>query len=124
MVCRSNRGHRLLVAYILRDIRRIARSSVEDLLRLILPRFSFSNFLLLLNGNMSCPCCVAFVLATKKAAQLSGLIAKPSTTKTSSSSTSQSWWSKGSLLQARSLRTMMAMLSIAGPIIVGIGVVD
>jgi hypothetical protein len=62
-----------LVAYILRDIRRIARSSVEDLLRLILPRFSFSNFLLLLNGNMSCPCCVAFVLATKKGSTTFGV---------------------------------------------------
>jgi hypothetical protein len=67
MVCRSNRGRRLLVAYILRDIRRITRSSVEDLLRLTLSCFSFSNFLLLLNGNMACPCCVALVLATKKA---------------------------------------------------------
>jgi hypothetical protein len=27
---------------------------VEDLLRLTPPRFSFSNFLLLLNGNMAC----------------------------------------------------------------------
>jgi hypothetical protein len=124
MACRSNRGRRLLVAYILRYIRRIAQSSVEDLLRLILPRFNFSNFLLLLNGNMSCPCCVVLVLATKNAVQLSGSIAKPSTTKTSSSSTSRSWWSEGSLLHAGSLRTMMAMLSIAGPIIVGIGVVD
>jgi hypothetical protein len=60
----------------------------------------------------------------KKAVQLSGLIAKPSTTKTSFSSTSWSWWPERSLLHARSLRTMMAMLSIAGPIIVGIGVVD
>jgi hypothetical protein len=69
MACRSNRGRRLLVAYILWDIRRIARSSVEDLLRLTLScfSFSFSNFLLLLNGNMACPCCVALVLVTKKA---------------------------------------------------------
>jgi hypothetical protein len=66
MACRSNRGRRLLVAYILRDIRRVARRSVEDLLRLTLPRFSFSYFLLLLNGNMACPCCVALVLATKR----------------------------------------------------------
>jgi hypothetical protein len=66
MACRSDRSRRLLVTHILRDIRRIARSSVEDLLRLTLPRFSFSNFLLLLNGNMACPCCVALVLATKR----------------------------------------------------------
>jgi hypothetical protein len=124
MACRSNSGHRLLVAYILRDIRRVTWSSVEDLLRLILPRFSFSNFLLLLNGDMACPCCMALVLATKKAVQVLGLIAKPSTTKTSSSTTSRSWWSERSLLHARSLRTMMAMLSIVGPIIVGTGVVD
>jgi hypothetical protein len=124
MACQSDRNHRLLVTHILRDIRRIARSSVEDLLWLTLTRFSFSNFLLLLNGNMACPCCVALVLTTKKAPQLSGLIAKPSTTKTSSSSTSRSSWSEGSLLHARSLRTMMAMLSIAGPVIVGVGFVD
>jgi hypothetical protein len=55
-----------LVAYILRDIRRIAQSSVKDLLRLTLSCFSFSNFLLLLNGNMACPCCVALVRAIKK----------------------------------------------------------
>jgi hypothetical protein len=121
MACRSDRSHKLLVTHILRDIGRIARSSV---LRLTLSRFSFSNFLLLLNGNMACPCCLALVLATKKAVQLLGLIAKPSTTKTFSSSTSRSWWSEGSLLHARSLRTMMAMLSIAGPVIVGVGVVD
>jgi hypothetical protein len=124
MACRSNRGRRLLVAYILRDIRRIAQSSVEDLLRLILSCFSFSNFLLLLNGNMACPYCMTLVLATKKVVQILGLIAKPSTTKTSSSSTYRSWWSERSLLHARSLRTMMAMLSIVGPIIIGIGVVD
>jgi hypothetical protein len=124
MTCRSNRGRRLLVAYILWDIRRVARSSVEDLLRLTLARFSFSNFFLLLNGNLACPCCVALVLATKKAVQLSRLIAKPSTTKTSSSSTSRSWRSKTSLLHTRSLGTMMAMLGIAGPTIVGSGVVD
>jgi hypothetical protein len=67
MACRSNRDCRLLVAYIRQDIRRIARSSVEDLLRLTLSCFSFSNFLLLLNGNLACPCCVALVLVTKKA---------------------------------------------------------
>jgi hypothetical protein len=124
MACRSNRGRRLLVAYILRDVRRIARSSVENLLRLTLPRFSFNNFLLLLNGNMACPCCVALVLTTKKAVQLARLIAKPSTTETSFSCTSRSWWSKRSLLHAQTLRTMMAMLSIVGPIIIDIGVVD
>jgi hypothetical protein len=66
MACRSNRGRRLLVTYILQDIRRIARNSVEDLLWLTLPCFSFSNFLLLLIGNMACPCCVTLVVATKR----------------------------------------------------------
>ena len=75
----------LLIAYVFWDVWGITRSSVEDLLRLTLPRFSFNNFLLLLNSNLACPCCVALVLATKRAVQLSGLIAKPSTTKTSSS---------------------------------------
>jgi hypothetical protein len=80
MACRSDRSRRLLVAHIPQDIRRITRSSVEDLLRLTLPRFSFSNFLLLLNGNMACPCCVDFVLTTKKTVQFPGLVAKPSST--------------------------------------------
>jgi hypothetical protein len=123
MACRSDGSRGLLITHILQDIRRIARSSVEDLLRLTLPRLSFSKFLLLLNGNVTCPCCVALVLATKKAVQLAGLISKPSTTKASSSFASQSWWSE-SLLHARSLRTMMAMLSITGPVIAGIGIVD
>jgi hypothetical protein len=97
---------------------------MEDLLRLILPRLSFSNFLLLLNCDLACSCCVALVPATKKTVQLSGLIAKPSSTETSSSSTPQNRWSERSLLHARRLRTVMAMLNITGPFIIGIGVVN
>jgi hypothetical protein len=90
MACQRNRSHRLLFAYVLWDEWRITRSSVEDLLRLTLPRFSFSNFLLLLNCDLACPCCMALVLATKKIVQLSGLIVEPSSTETSSSSASRS----------------------------------
>jgi hypothetical protein len=96
MTCRRDRGRRLLIAYIFWDVWRVARSSVEDLLRLTLPRLGFNNFL-------ACPCCMALVLATKEAVQLSRLIAEPSSTEASYSSTSQSWWSERSLLHARRL---------------------
>jgi hypothetical protein len=124
MACRSNKSHRLLIAYVFWDVWGITRSSVEDLLRLTLSRLSFDNFLLLLNCNLACSYCVALVLATKKTVQLSGLIAKPSSTKTSSSSAPWSRWSERGLLHARRLRTVMAMLNIAGPFIIGIGVVN
>jgi hypothetical protein len=103
MTCQSNRSRRLLVAYIFWDVWRVARSSVEDLLRLTLSRLGFSNFLLLLNCDLACPCCMALVLATKEAVQLSGLIAEPSSTEASSCFASRSWWSKRSLLHARRL---------------------
>ena len=100
MACRSNRSRRLLIAYVFWDVWGITRSSVEDLLRLTLPCLSFSNFLLLLNCNLTCSCCVALVLTTKKIVQLSGLIAKSSSTETSSSPAPRSRWSKKSLLHA------------------------
>jgi hypothetical protein len=103
MTCRSDKSRRLLISYIFWDVWRVARSSVEDLLRLTLPCLGFSNCLLLLNCDLACPCCVALVLATKDVVQLSGLIVKPSSTEASSSSASQSWWSERSLLHARRL---------------------
>jgi hypothetical protein len=103
MTCRSNRSRRLLVAYIFWDVWRVAQSSVEDLLWLTLPRLSFSNFFLLLNCDLACPCCMALVLATKEAIQLSGLIAEPSSTEASSSLASRSWWSERSPLHAQRL---------------------
>jgi hypothetical protein len=93
----------LLIAYIFWVVWRVARSSVEDLLRLILPRLSFSNFVLLLDRDLARPCCVTLVLTIEKAEQLSGLIAKPSSTEASSSPASRSWWSVRSLLHARRL---------------------
>jgi hypothetical protein len=65
MTCRSNRSRRLLIAHILRDIRRVARSSMLDLLRLILPCFGFSDFLLLLDRDLACPCHVSLVFTTE-----------------------------------------------------------
>jgi hypothetical protein len=103
MTCRSDRSRRLLISYIFWDVWRLARSSMEDLLRLILPRLSFSNFLLLLNYDLAYPCCVALVLSTKEAVQLSGLIVEPSSFEASYSSASRSWWSERSLLHARRL---------------------
>jgi hypothetical protein len=66
MACQSNRSRRLLITYVLWDIWRVTRSSVEDLLRLTLLRLSFGDLLLFLNCDLACPCCVAFVLATKR----------------------------------------------------------
>jgi hypothetical protein len=103
MTCQSDRSRRLLISYIFWDVWRVARSSVEYLLRLTLPRLGFSNFLLLLNCDLTCPCNMALVLATKDAVQLSRLIAESSSSEASSSSASRSWWSERSLLQARRL---------------------
>jgi hypothetical protein len=124
MTYRSDRSRRLLISYIFWDVWRVARSSMEDLLRLTLLRLGFNNFLLLLNYDLACPCCMTLALATKKAVQLSGLIAEASSTEASSSSASRSWWSERSLLHARRLGAMMAVLSIIGPFIVGIGVMN
>jgi hypothetical protein len=97
---------------------------MEDLLRLTLSRLGFSNFLLLLDCNPARPCCVALVLAIEEAVQLPGLTTEPPSTEASSSSASQSWWSIRSLLHARRLWAMMVALSIIGPFIVSIGVMD
>jgi hypothetical protein len=80
------------------DIWGVTRSSVEDLLRLTLPRLSFDNFLLLLNCDLACPCCVTLVLTTKKVVQLSRLIARSPSTETPSSPAPRSRWSERSLL--------------------------
>ena len=56
-----------MVAYIFWDVWRVARSSMEDLLQLTLSRLGFSNFLLLLDCDLTRPCCVALVLATEEA---------------------------------------------------------
>jgi hypothetical protein len=58
MTCRSNRGRRLLVAHILRDIQRVSRIIMQDLLRLVLPCFGFSDFLLLLDRDDTSLWCV------------------------------------------------------------------
>jgi hypothetical protein len=43
----------------------VARSSVQDLLRLILPSFGFGDLLLLLNGDSTHSCSVALVFTTE-----------------------------------------------------------
>jgi hypothetical protein len=65
VTCRSNESCRLLIAHILRDIRRVTRSSMQDVLRRVLPCFGFSDFLLLLDRDLACPCGVSLVFATK-----------------------------------------------------------
>jgi hypothetical protein len=65
MACRSNRGRRLLIAYVLWDIGRVARSSMQDLLRLILSCFSFSNFFLLMDRDLACPCVMPLIFSTE-----------------------------------------------------------
>jgi hypothetical protein len=43
----------------------VTRSSVQDLLRLILPSFGFGDLLLLLNGDPTHSCSVSLVFTTK-----------------------------------------------------------
>jgi hypothetical protein len=64
MASRRNRSYRM-IAHILWYVRRMTRSSVQDLLRLILPSFGFCYLLLLLNGDSTHSCSVALVLTTE-----------------------------------------------------------
>jgi hypothetical protein len=74
MACRSDRGCRLLITYILRDVRRVARSGLQNLLRLILPCLSFDNFFLLLNRNLARPCGMPLIFTAEQTKQFPGLI--------------------------------------------------
>jgi hypothetical protein len=65
MASRSNRSCRM-IAHILSYVGRMARRSVQDLLRLILPSFGLRDLLLLLNGDLAHSCSVALVLTTDK----------------------------------------------------------
>jgi hypothetical protein len=76
---------------------------MQDLLRLILLCFGFSNLFLLLDRDLARPRCVSLVLATEQAEQFPGLITVPSSAKASPPSASWGWWSVRSLLHARRL---------------------
>jgi hypothetical protein len=65
MTCRSNRSCRLLIADVFRDIRRVARSNMQDLLGLILSFSGFNDFLLLLDRDLAHPCGMSLVFATE-----------------------------------------------------------
>jgi hypothetical protein len=54
-----------MIVHILRYVRRVTRSSVQDLLWLILPSFDFCYLFLLLNGDVAHSCSMAFVLTTE-----------------------------------------------------------
>jgi hypothetical protein len=71
---RSNGSRRLLIAHILRDIQRVARSIMQDLLQRVLPCFGFSYFLLLLDRDLAHPCGMSLIFATEYAEQSPGLI--------------------------------------------------
>jgi hypothetical protein len=64
MASRSDRSCRMIV-HILWYLRRVTRSSVQDLLRLILPSFGFCYLFLLLNGDMAHSCSMALVPTTE-----------------------------------------------------------
>jgi hypothetical protein len=64
MASRSDRSCRMIV-HILWYVRRVTRSSVYDLLRLVLPGFGFFYFLLFLNGDMAHSCSMALILTTE-----------------------------------------------------------
>jgi hypothetical protein len=61
MASQSDRSCRM-IAHILWYVRRVAQSSVQDLLRLILSSFGFYDFLLLLNSDLTHSCSMALVL--------------------------------------------------------------
>jgi hypothetical protein len=52
------------VSHILGNVWRIARSSVQDLLRLILPFFGFIYFFLFLDRDLARPCCMSLIFPT------------------------------------------------------------
>jgi hypothetical protein len=64
MASRSNRSCRM-IAHILWYVGRMARSSMQDLLQLILPSFGFCYLFLLLNGDLAHYCSMALVLTTE-----------------------------------------------------------
>jgi hypothetical protein len=63
MASRSNKNYRM-IAHILCYVWRMTRSSVQDLLRLILPSFGFCYLLLLLIDDLAHSCSMALVLTT------------------------------------------------------------
>jgi hypothetical protein len=60
MASRSNISCKM-ITHIFWYVGRVARSSVQDLLRLVLPSFGFYYLLLLLNGDSTHSCSVALV---------------------------------------------------------------
>jgi hypothetical protein len=64
MASRSNRSCRM-ITHILWYVGRVTRSSVQDLLWLIMPSFGFYYLLLLLNGDLAHSCSMALVLTTE-----------------------------------------------------------
>jgi hypothetical protein len=64
MASRSNKSCRM-ISHIFWYVGRLARSSVQDLLRLILLSFGFRDLLLLLNGELAHFCSMALVLTTE-----------------------------------------------------------
>jgi hypothetical protein len=62
MASRSNKSCRM-ITYIFSYVGRVARSSVQDLLQLILPSFGFCDLLLLLNGDLTHSCSMTLVLS-------------------------------------------------------------
>jgi hypothetical protein len=64
MASQSNRSCKM-ITHIFWYVGRVARSSVQDLLRLSLPSFGFGDLLLLLNGDLTYSYSVALVLTTE-----------------------------------------------------------
>jgi hypothetical protein len=54
-----------MIAHILWYVGRVTRSSVQDVLWLILPSFGFCYLHLLLNGDLAHSCSMALVLTTE-----------------------------------------------------------
>jgi hypothetical protein len=54
-----------MIAHVFWYVRRVARSSVQDLLRLILPSFGFGDILLFQNSDLAHSCNVALIFTTE-----------------------------------------------------------
>jgi hypothetical protein len=53
------------MAHVFWYVRRVARSSVQDLLRLILSSFGFGDLLLFQNNDLAYSCSVALIFTTE-----------------------------------------------------------
>jgi hypothetical protein len=121
LASRSNRSCRM-VTHILWYVWWVIRSSVHNLLRLVLLGYSFCYLLLLLNSDMAHPYSMALVLIAEYAINFPGLIPKPSS-EAPGASAPWSWRPRIALLLPRSLRGILWPLLLTSSVVI-LGGVD